>query len=582
MSSTISDTQPMDVQRVVVTLDQPDLVIEPGSATRLVVTMTNRQDTPDRLLLEVEGIDIEWYNIPVPAVNVGPGVTVSERINFKMTRSSENRAGSYPFLVRIVAMETGEVGVAQAMLIVKPYDSLQVELNPKRATATFMRPLNDFEISIANEGNAERNLELFASDPDDDCVYEFDADHVVLKPGQTQAVLMAARPKGAAWLGSPRLYSFQVSARSSEDRYVTAKTQGQLERRALISPLAGLFLLLIGFGSAGYYFLRPVPAIPAKLESFEVTPLIAAEGSPVTLTWKVTGDKPAITLSHHIGQDSTEIVDGELTQRSGNEAVKPIGPQTTYTLTVNTLGNEGKGVSKSVTVNVNAKPAAPKPVLMELTADNTKVHVGEPVIISWKARNADSYIIDPGNYAVSGLSQTYTLNTQYTGDLEYTLRAVSADKRVTATKSIKISVVAKDVSIAEIADFGPTKGTVYIGDSVRLHWKTRRANSVRIENDRGDLTGAALPPNGAIDVTPSEPTTYTLIAADNTDKKSLPKQITIKPQPRPLPPPTPIPAPDTVKPDGNTPAPGTPGTPLPNPPNDGANPPAAAPGPKSP
>ena len=144
MSTLYSDTHGMDVQKIVVTLSEPDLVIEPGTAGRLAVTMINRQDAPDRLLLEVEGIDIEWYNIPVPAVNLAPGAQVTERINFKVARNSANRAGSYPFLIRVVAMETGEVGVAQAMLTVKPFDSLQLELSPKRAVATFFPPAQRF------------------------------------------------------------------------------------------------------------------------------------------------------------------------------------------------------------------------------------------------------------------------------------------------------------------------------------------------------------------------------------------------------------------------------------------------------
>ncbi len=316
----------MDVQKIVVTLDQPDLAIEPGSATRLVVTMSNHQATPDRLLLEVEGIDIEWYNIPVPAVNVAPGATVSERINFKMNRSSENRAGSYPFLVRVVAMETGEVGIAQAMLIVKSFDSLQVEMAPRRATSSFFRPLNDFEVTVANEGNAEEVLQLYASDPEDDCAYEFDVDHIVLKPGQTQTILMAARPKTSAWVGSPRLYSFTVSARSSEDSYVSAKTQGQIERRALVSPFVGLFLLLAGLGAGGYAAFKPEPPIPVKLNNFAATPTAVQENKPITLTWDVSGDKPTIKLTHSTGEKGTEVSDGELGKSSGNQQFVPSRP----------------------------------------------------------------------------------------------------------------------------------------------------------------------------------------------------------------------------------------------------------------
>lgn len=559
----------MDVQKIVVTLDQPDLVIEPGNATRLVVTMTNQQSAPDRLLLEVEGIDIEWYNIPVSAVNVAPGATVSERINVKVTRSSENRSGSYPFLVRVVAMETGEVGIAQAMLTVKPFDSLQLEMNPKRATATFMHPLNDFEISIANEGNAERNLELFASDPDDDCVYEFDADHVALKPGQTQTVLMAARPKTGAWVGSPHLYSFQVSARSSEDRYVSAKTQGQIERRALVSPLAGLFLLLLTFGGIGYTAFRPVPLTPVKLSRFAATPEKVREGDPVTLTWDVAGDKPIIKLSHFTGTDGTEVSDGLLDKPSGNAAYIPAVPRTTYIITATGPANNGTVERRTVTVYVNAKPAAPKPSITDFAADNTKVHIGEQVILSWTAKNASGYILDPGGVSLSSFALTTPVTPQYPGETKYTLRALSVDKNAPpATKEIKITAVSKDTSTADVVGFGPQKGTIYVGDTVHLKWSTRHAAGVRIDNDKGDIVGASLPPSGSIDVTlGTDPVTYTLTALDNLGNKTAPKQVKISPQPRPLPPPDTTPAPNTLRPDTGT---ANPNTPVP--PADGALP----------
>ena len=124
MASTTSD-----IQKIVVSLSTADIVIEPGSTAQLIVSMTIRQDQPDRLSIEVEGIDVEWYAIPVPAVNVAPGATVTERILFKVARNSANRAGAYPFLVRVQAQETGEVGVAQAALIVKPFSFLEVELD---------------------------------------------------------------------------------------------------------------------------------------------------------------------------------------------------------------------------------------------------------------------------------------------------------------------------------------------------------------------------------------------------------------------------------------------------------------------
>src|ERR1700712_1858970 len=98
-------TSMTDVHKISVSLSEPDLVIEPGSVAQLTVTITNRQDTADRVSLEIEGVDVEWYAIPVPAVNVAPGGQAVLKVPFRVARSSSNRAGTYPFLVRVQAME---------------------------------------------------------------------------------------------------------------------------------------------------------------------------------------------------------------------------------------------------------------------------------------------------------------------------------------------------------------------------------------------------------------------------------------------------------------------------------------------
>src|SRR4029079_14843269 len=111
-------TSMTDVHKIVVTLSEPDLTVEPGTVSQLTVTIVNQQDSADRLSLEIEGIDVEWYAIPVPAVNLAPGGQATLKVPFRVARTAGNVAGTYPFLVRVQAMETGEVGVAQASLSV--------------------------------------------------------------------------------------------------------------------------------------------------------------------------------------------------------------------------------------------------------------------------------------------------------------------------------------------------------------------------------------------------------------------------------------------------------------------------------
>jgi hypothetical protein len=548
------DTQPTvfpaDMQRVVVTLSEYDVFIEPGSVAQLVVTMTNQQSTPDRLTLEVEGVDVEWYMIPVAAVNVAPGAQASERIVFKIARNSENRAGTYPFLVRVQAMETGEVGVAQATLVVKPFSSLQVELTPKRGVATFFHALNDFELQISNLGNAEETLELYADDPDDECAYEFDMERVTLKPGQNAAVPLAMRPKATSVLGGGRLIGFSVTARSALNAYVSAKAHGQLEKRALISPFTGIFLLLFLLGGMAVWMNWPRPPVPVVIENFTVSQQRVDAGKPITISWDVSGKFERITIKRKVGKNNPENNPGEQNKGSGSVTDYPEAPQTTYQIHVWGEGKQ-KPKPKEVTVVVNPPPPAPKPVIEYFTATPDKIHQGESLMLTWKTKGAKELILDPGSQKLSYFEQSRPIS-MLDQDTTFTLRALSEDPKMKpAEKTVSVKVVSPAVCIAEITSFKVASSPVYIGESFRLKWSTKYARAVRIESDRFPPHETASPRAGSRDFTIEEPTTFKIIATD-TLGKTVEKEISVTPKPRPVAP-EPQPEEDITPPlsDGN-------------------------------
>ncbi len=548
---------PSDMQKILVSLSSADIVIEPGSTAQLIVSMTNRQDEPDRLSIEVEGIDVEWYAIPVPAVNVAPGATVTERILFKVARNSANRAGSYPFLVRVQAQETGEVGVAQAALAVKPFSFLEVELDPKRAVATFFRPLNDFDVAVSNQGNAEETLDLGAFDPDDGCAYEFDTDRITLKPGQTTAVPLALRPKSSSMLGGVRLYGFTITARSVNDAYVSASVHGQIEKHSLISPLMGIFLLLLGFGVGGYAFFRPHPSPLAVIHSFNAVPTKAAYGQPITLSWDVDNGQ-RIVIKHHLlkGKEEGEEVNdpGEETAKVGTVQVKPEYPSTVYQIEVR--GGDGQIKTKEVRVDVAAPPIPLPAKLKSFDADPTRIHAGDVVRLSWDATNYTTAIIDPGNNVLSAFQRTMNMTPDQT--ITYNLRVFGADQKQ-FTKSATVTVVPKDQCIAEIEYFALKSNKIFIGESAHLKWKSRYAKSVHLSTDNGSYNkDVAL--SGALDFPVDGPTVFTLTTTDSAGLTAS-KQTTVKPEPKPTPP-DPIVPPttggSTVVPPPSAPSGGTP------------------------
>ena len=544
-----------DMQKISVSLSERDIAIEPGQTAQLVVSMTNGQNAPDRLTLEVEGVDVEWYAIPVPAVNVAAGAQVSERIIFKLARGSESRAGSYPFLVRVQAMETGEIGVAQATLDVKPFNHLQMELDPKRGVASFFRPLNEFEVTLSNLGNAEETLDLFANDPDDECAYEFDSERITLKPGQTLEIPLAMRPKSSSLLGGGKLFGFTVSARSIEDAYISASAHGQLEKRALISPFTGIFLILLAVASGITYAMWPRPVPPAKILQFNANVREVNAGDDVILSWRTANAKSIRLFQKIKGQDEVALSDQpKAEQDTGNITVKPQGTEETYTIVVSDGQNEKRDM---VNIKVRPAPIAPRPKILSLAASPLRVHQGEPVILEWQVSGAEKLILDPGNQVLSSYERTSKVLPD--ADMKYTLRAVGKDDKSVVEKSVTVSVVSKDACLAEIPSFRLV-GTAYLNESVTLAWKTTYARTVHISSDKlGDLGDMPTTYKGAFTVPAPivETTVFTLTAADSIGK-TVTKQLKVEPVVRP---PKPVPTPGTtpngvpVPPDATTPAP---------------------------
>ncbi|MCS7064641.1 MAG: hypothetical protein NZL85_00045, partial [Fimbriimonadales bacterium] len=200
-----------------VKLEQDEVQVEPGGSAQLMVIVRNEGDQPDHAALEVEGVDAEWYAIPIPSFEVAPGEEVQKRVLFRPPRSAESRAGTYPIVIRVRSLENGRSSMAQASLIIRPYSMLTLELAPRRGVASPVHKQARYEVTVSNLGNIEQTLHLHASDPEDALAFEWEREQVYLAPGETRTVNLSAQPRQLPLLVNPALYSFTVSARSAED-----------------------------------------------------------------------------------------------------------------------------------------------------------------------------------------------------------------------------------------------------------------------------------------------------------------------------------------------------------------------------
>lgn len=521
-----------------VELSAAEIPIEPGGTAQLTVSVLNKQAHDDHVFLEIEGIDVEWYALPVPALNIPAGECQSARVLFKVARSSECQSGTYPFLVRARGMESGESGVQQAVLILKPFSALQIELNPRRIASTFMRHATAVEVTVSNLGNREETLNLFASDPEDGCAYEFETDRITVKPGHSVTVPLLIEPVTRPLLGATHLYGYTVTARSVDDSYVSATASGQLERHALLSPLVAIIVLLMALGAGGYALFRPKPVPPPVIRAFTATPAQVMAGDPVTLSWDV----------RHLGE-------GSLIQPDNIAVKEPVGsvklqPQqtTTYTLVIRSGPHE---TAQSIEVLVKPRPRPPKAKIVDFRATQTRIHAGDTITLSWKVEGASKIVLNPvdGSEREAGLYTSRELKPDHTTTYELAVKGLGGD---VVRKAIKVEVVPDNVCIAEIRSFRAKPEMIQTGQKATLSWVVNNAVSISIDNG----VGSSLKPSDRIDVNPLQTTVYTLTATDdqgNTTTKSVTVTVT---EPEPMTP---------TSPDTASGGPSSPDAPLPGP-----------------
>ena len=497
-----------------VELSAAEITIEPGSTAQLTVTVTNEGAEPDHLFLEIEGIDVEWYALPVPSLTLAPGTSQTARVLFKVARASSSTAGTYPFIVRVRSMETGDSGVQPATLVVKPFNALQIELNPKRTASTFFRHAPSVDVVVSNLSNHEDTLDLFGSEPDDACAFEFEKERVTVKPGHTETVGLNLEPVTRAVLGGSRLYGYTVTARSVRDSFVSGTAHGQLERRALLSTVTLISAFAIILGLIVYVAMRPRPAI---IHKFDVTPRQITIGQSVNISWNVTGATDGILIL----PDNQRSAAAE-----GSYSATPV-KNTEYTIVAKYAG--GKEVRESAVVIVTPPPPVAPPKITAFDASSRRVHQGDEVTLSWKCDNVKTVMLNP----LGGPEREYPLYTSQTVKPEKTTTYDLAVKGTggTISKSLKIEVVKPTESIAEIKSFRAKPAEIIVGSKSTLSWTASNVSSVEIDNG----VGAALQPSGRFEVSPQTTTTYTLRAIDDRGN-AVTKTVTLTVKPPPPPP----------------------------------------------
>lgn len=505
--------------------------VEPGSTLTVAVEVTNRSDQPERYELSVEGLDSTWAAIPVPDFTVEPHSTRTEKFFLKPPRESDSVAGSYPYVVQVRSLETGDNQTAQGLLELKPYHHLSLDISPKKVGIGGFRKQADLELTVINLGNSEHTVQLFASDQEDNVAFEFEHEQVQVGPGQQKTVSLTASTSKSSLLSSTRLDPYSITARSVEQPSVSAVSQGQVEQRAVLSPAMFTGGLLIIALLAAWFFSLPKPPeiVSLSLSESEVT-----VNTPVTIRWR----------TRHADTVDLKIGDRVLEQQSPNGEYNYL-PDTSGQVDISIVayGGDKKNAGLPTILMVNEPTRAPDAKILNFDIQPREVRLGASVMVSYSLNESTTKAtLLPANIPLNQRSGNIQVKAEIPGDIEYKIVAENADGK-TVEKSIKLKVV--DASLASIETFAASPMTVEEGGGqVVITWQVERA--LRVTLQIGDAEPVNVDPLGAsMDTFISEDTEIKLRAFDSNGKDTV-QTITVKVrQPDPVPPPG---GPDTTRP----------------------------------
>jgi hypothetical protein len=236
------------------------------------------------------------------------------------------------------------------------------------------------------------------------------------------------------------------------------------------------------------------------ITSFTASAPTVVAGTPVTLTWAVTG---ATTLS---------ISSGVGTVTGTSTTVTPsVADTVTYTLTAT---NSSGSSTASVVVVVTS---ALQPPVVSLSALSSTITLQGAVQLSWTESGATSLSIDQGVGSVPVTSNSINTTPTASGQITYTITATNTAG--STTSSVTVNVIAAQAAPTATVPYPriSAAGTGYtVGSPITLDFTAPGATSLSIDHGVGPVTGTST----TVTPTAAGLNTYTLTATNGAGSAS--------------------------------------------------------------
>jgi uncharacterized membrane protein len=357
------------------------LVTRAGDKVETNLNLHNLGQTIDQLTVSIEGLDDDWYTLPVSSVALFPNDEDNLKIILGPSKTDKIKAGSYPFSIKVNSQANPEETVTVDMSFeIKTMPELDISISPQSITGR----RGVYRIAVNNPEDSEVKLQLQVSDTHGALRYHLQPEFLTIPVSSRSQVDLEVSLGWLSFFGGARDFTFQVLAIEPEAE--EGKTiEGKLTRIAWYKMIPQIRLPRMRLPR----FLAPFFQKPPEISTFRAK----------------TDDRIEFKLSWSVKRSKEIKLNDEVVESQGEKALSPSTP-TSYVLTAS---NKYGSTSKTVDVEPRLVPKAKSSDRITVSLSSSKLSCqagGIPEMVMVQIQNLGE-TVDKFIVALEGLDETW-------------------------------------------------------------------------------------------------------------------------------------------------------------------------------
>jgi hypothetical protein len=363
-------------KRTDVSIESKKFSVTPGDTVHTIANVINSGDTLGQFTFRIEGLDSDWYNLPVSSTTLFPNDEEKLTVSLHPPRTERTKPGLYPFSLVIDSQENPDDTEQVALTLeVRDIPELQFELVPQQITGK----KGIYKVVASNPGDRAAGAQLRVTDYDRIMRYNLQPAEISVPGGGSAEATLEVKLRWQHFFHGNKEYSFTILAEEPGSGKVNSLNGKLLKKQSKVR---------MPFKISTPTRIRP-QQLPPDISRFEA----------------ITEDKRRYKLIWTVEHASEVMLDDEMTESQGTLEVNPV-EVTSYTLTAN---NKRGTVSRTVVVEPLPVPKEKfsDRILVLMVPNSLSVNAGsEPVEANVEIQNIGS-IVDKFSLEIEGIPRSW-------------------------------------------------------------------------------------------------------------------------------------------------------------------------------